>query len=119
MSMELRECPFCGSQDVHLRELRGEEGYEVMCFKCGSKGAWSEDAGKSIASWNKRVNEALAPRSLLVALAPRMYELLKEYCGIVEEFVSIYDNFPAELQEVATTAREIIEECEVEEEEDD
>lgn len=119
MREKLKACPFCGSKEVYLRALIGDEGYVVQCPKCGSKGTWSEDEAKCIALWNKRAYEMFAPKSKVSSLAPRMYELLKEYCGIVEEFVSIYDNFPEELQEVASKANELIYEADTEEEEDE
>lgn len=88
----------------------------MKCSKCGSRGIWSKDTGKCIASWNKRLGDTLESKRALVVLAPRMYQLLKEYVGIIEEYVSIYDNFPPDLQDIATQAQElldrVVEECE-------
>ena len=90
-----------------------------MCLNCGVKGTWSEDTEKCISSWNRRAYETLAPKSKLVVLVPRMSELLRHYCEVIEEYVSIYDNFPEDLQEVATQANELLEQLEEEEEEDE
>lgn len=46
----------------------------------------------------------------LVASAPQMYELLTEYCAVIEDFVSIYDNFPEELTDIVARAQNLIDE---------
>ena len=38
--MELKACPFCGSDDVTVRSMRGRRGWFVFCCCefCGSQG---------------------------------------------------------------------------------
>ena len=44
-------------------------------------------------------------------------ELLERYSEVIEEYVSIYDNFPEDLQDIATKARELLDREEREEDE--
>ena len=42
---------------------------------------------------------------------------MKRYCEVIEEYVSIYDNFLEDLQDIATEARELLAREEREEDE--
>lgn len=53
---ELRECPFCGSNDVSVREAEfdGETVYFVLCSSCNAATGATNDKQKVIHDWNKR-----------------------------------------------------------------
>ena len=55
----------------------------------------------------------------LIAAAPELYEIVKDFCDEVETFVSIYDKFPEEFTNIAEQAQEILERTNSEEDEDD
>ncbi len=70
MSINLKNCPFCGG-DAHLiHEVRSHEmlypnGSSIECKDCGAKGQWfpvdtaySSDE-KAIAAWNKRIDSLI------------------------------------------------------------
>lgn len=51
----LRECPFCGSDDVEalrLGRLDGAYAWQVGCIKCGALSAINDLKTKSIHVWN-------------------------------------------------------------------
>ena len=55
----LRECPFCGTNDVSVREAKidceSEKYFAVMCETCGLLGSACEDEAGAISSWEYRV----------------------------------------------------------------
>lgn len=92
---ELRPCPFCGGEaELCYRETG--QAFLVGCTKCEASSPFGTEE-EVIAAWNKRVPD-------------KKSELLKRYCEVIEEYVSIYDNFPEDLQDIATEARELLEE---------
>lgn len=65
---ELKPCPFCASNDCHVRAMcraRCVTGYKVVCGKCGSSGTyvtirdWHSTKmiaqSQAISAWNRRV----------------------------------------------------------------
>ncbi len=54
--MNLKHCPFCGSDNVSLGPAM-ITGFEVWCDECGARG--SKDRTEELAAryWNQRVNE--------------------------------------------------------------
>ena len=54
---ELRECPFCGNEDVELAlfNIGWPKAWWVHCEKCKSDGAWAPEEQKAIQKWNTRV----------------------------------------------------------------
>lgn len=54
MTEELRPCPFCGSDDVHIRFFHGMR--TVECYGCLVKVIQMED-DEPERFWNRRVNE--------------------------------------------------------------
>ena len=72
--MELKNCPFCGSDDVSIKAIRGSKGWFVFarCAFCGSQGKtfgnkvrysdcdefWEDDSiGRATKAWNMRAGD--------------------------------------------------------------
>lgn len=71
--MELKNCPFCGSDDIEVKAMKGRKGWFVFCKCefCGSQGKtfthkgncgsndelfWSDESiRQSCKAWNKRM----------------------------------------------------------------
>ena len=105
MAEELKPCPFCGSTRVVV-SAEMPRAYYVECQDCWASLSWSYSSeDKAIASWNRRAPDE------------EKTKLLKRYCEVIEEYVSIYDNFPEDLQDIATKARELLDREESEEDE--
>ena len=57
---ELRECPFCGSDDIDSSFAQGTDitGYRTTygagCNDCGGCGPMSEEPEEAIKAWNQR-----------------------------------------------------------------
>jgi Lar family restriction alleviation protein len=53
--MNLRYCPFCGSDNIELDQVFF--GYRFICEDCGAIGSEAETIKEARALWNQRVNE--------------------------------------------------------------
>ena len=53
MSEELKPCPFCGSDDVDL-QCYEDDGFHVVCGKCGGNMPGWDDPDEAIEAWNRR-----------------------------------------------------------------
>ena len=80
-----------------------------------TKGKWEVEAvygDHSIVTANGRIVADCfnsEDNARLIAAAPELYELVKDFCDEVEAFVSIYDNFPEEFIKIAVRAKETFE----------
>ena len=72
--MELKSCPFCGSDEVNVKAIKGSRGWFVFCYCgfCGSQGKtfsnkvrdydsdefWGDDSiRKASKAWNMRAGD--------------------------------------------------------------
>ncbi|HGJ5890504.1 MAG TPA: Lar family restriction alleviation protein [Arsenophonus apicola] len=59
---ELKDCPFCGSNDCLICTMNGTptvrfaDGYQALCLKCGVRTAWHSKRKEAVKIWNKRVD---------------------------------------------------------------
>lgn len=53
---ELRECPFCGSENIRLYG-DDENSYWCQCISCLASTSASDDRTEAIAAWNVRKDE--------------------------------------------------------------
>ena len=53
---ELRECPFCGSENVQVSH--GDWGYSAICIGCMTSLSPSETRQETVDQWNRRVDNA-------------------------------------------------------------
>ena len=55
---ELKPCPFCGSENLTLKEIGGMYNLAIECEDCLACGSIKKDLDKgetAIAAWNRRV----------------------------------------------------------------
>ncbi|WGO82317.1 Lar family restriction alleviation protein [Arsenophonus apicola] len=58
---ELKNCPFCGSDDIHIDSEKGlideeDEFYQIECWECESSTGWHFDLKEAIQAWNRRAS---------------------------------------------------------------
>lgn len=51
MSVEIKNCPFCGHEDVEIDEISPSE-FAVTCQECSAIGPASGDVMGAISAWN-------------------------------------------------------------------
>ena len=56
MSIEIRDCPFCGHADVEIDET-GINEYSVTCPECQCIGPIDSNIMRAIAAWNGAMNQ--------------------------------------------------------------
>lgn len=52
---ELKQCPFCGSDDVHITHDRTDAELRIECMQCYFRSEWLYDREMLITMWNRRV----------------------------------------------------------------
>lgn len=59
---ELKQCPFCGNEDINVIDDMGDGYYQVICSVirngCGAATGYHQDKKQAINAWNRRVNNA-------------------------------------------------------------
>lgn len=73
MSEELKNCPFCGSQEIIVNETDEESMSGFDSVECGGCGCGCEIMGGTVKDWNTRT---LTPKQ---QHADEMYDVLKRY----------------------------------------
>jgi len=60
MNNKLKSCPFCGSNDVELRDddtgIVWEHAFQVMCWECGVRTLYTQTQEKAVKMWNRRAD---------------------------------------------------------------
>lgn len=56
---EIKDCPFCGGGAISILDEteEGKDVYYTECVNCGARSLVTEDAGKDLDCWNRRVNQ--------------------------------------------------------------
>lgn len=57
MMEELKQCPFCGSGNVHVVDAKNGEN-SVECGDCCAVGPWKDEDVEAVAAWNRRAPES-------------------------------------------------------------
>jgi Lar family restriction alleviation protein len=57
MSEELRECPFCGSEDIEIYHNSFSDDWAVECRECGGERNRLWDEASAVELWNTRPAE--------------------------------------------------------------
>jgi len=52
---ELKLCPFCGSDNVHITHDRMDKEFRIECMSCYFRSEWAYDREHLIRQWNRRV----------------------------------------------------------------
>lgn len=89
--MNLKPCPFCGSEMWYTGELYGRPGLPLMtvvCSKCQARGPESDYIQQSKNRWNKRKIPNVQYTEVLVEWM-RDPEFKKEYDALQEEYDKI------------------------------
>ena len=53
----MKDCPFCGSDDVDPRESMRETFHWVLCERCGARTGEFHSEEEAIEAWNRRAEE--------------------------------------------------------------
>lgn len=62
MSVKLKPCPFCGCEEINIREkehpsLYDKKAYYLWCDKCGGRTDIYDTKEKAIRKWNGRADK--------------------------------------------------------------
>ena len=59
---DLKKCPFCGSEDVHVYPFGIEGAFKywfARCSSCKCKTSFEDSVEKAVSVWNRREGNAL------------------------------------------------------------
>jgi Lar family restriction alleviation protein len=64
---KLKPCPFCGREKIIIHSIdpdieRLADNFWAVCTSCVSFGPLSNTKKEAIAAWNKRIEQAAAPK---------------------------------------------------------
>ncbi|MBQ6983026.1 MAG: Lar family restriction alleviation protein [Synergistaceae bacterium] len=88
---KLRECPFCGSNDVSVREteIDGETVYFLLCDFCNAIAGAAKDKQTVIEKWNAREEIYSCPfcggKGLMTEIdceGEKYFAVICETCGV-------------------------------------
>ena len=69
---KMKPCPFCGCEDVVMKDRTSDCGIAVQCCNCGGRGPyWDDMEDKAIKSWNDRPDPLAEHRNTLERLKDR------------------------------------------------
>lgn len=52
--MKLKPCPFCGEEDLEIKQTTNDSNYFILCLYCGMRGPWAFLEINAIELWNLR-----------------------------------------------------------------
>lgn len=55
---ELKPCPFCGSEEIHIETLKKFGTSYLWCKQCGAEISLYNSLDEAVSAWNGRTNNA-------------------------------------------------------------